>query len=1145
MMRRMIPWLGGGGTFLPFAAGAQASGGMLGLEGAGLRIVQAILIFAGLSVSLVVFWALYARMKRKQVAEGPPDEIDTLTAGAEKRLSTSSMSETYKLGKLPIALVLGPTGGCKTTVITRSGLEPELLAGEVYKGDVVVPTRDINVWFASDMIFLEAGGKVVTDEARWNRLVRRIRPGSFAAALGRGRQAPRLAIVCVSCEEFLKPGSSESVPALANSLRERLTTVSQEMGIRLPVYVLFTKTDRLPYFDDFVRNLTGYEAEEVWGATLDVESTTQDATIGERRAQHVSDLMSRIGQSLALRRLNVLPRETDEDVKTGAYEFPREFGKIHDLAGQFLLELTRPSQLSISPFLRGFYFTGVRAVVVTDPGAGGAAPASALLDQAGPGEPGATQVFTPQMLHAAAAASSSPASGGRKVPQWLFLKQVFKGILLQDQVAMGVTGGGSRVQLARRLALGLATAGLAALMAWIGIAYAWNDSWAQRGVRAMQATQGVMADPDGVAVLDDLNRLDTLREVTVAMGESARQGRRWIHLGLYRGHRVHERLREGYFGGPFRRALWEPARENLLDSLQVWDARADTMRDYTANYDALKAYLVMTAYPDSSSADFLAPLLMQYWTANHLPEPERDSLGTSQFRFYADELPYGNPYGLAADDALAGRTQDFLLDALRAEPFYRRLTADVSEALGSTEYRTDVAWSNHAVEGAYTAEGWTQMMDRLDRLGQVLGSEDWVLGRRVPEARIEALADEIGQRYAADYVDQWRTYLGEGEVAGFRGLGDAASKLQVLTGGQSPLLRLIALAADNAAVGVPAVDSAFQPVFAVTPVGSFERPSVPENQAYVQALGGVWQAMDEAAQAPDDQARNDALGGAGRAVRQAETAVLTIDRELVSSPLTEPARVSVLRLLGAPLRSASRLISVVPSADLNSGGASFCRSFSDLTSAYPFRASGDDADFETLSAMLQPGSGLLWSYLDSNWAGLLERRGSGYAARTGANPRPTSAFVGFFDQAAAISRSFYPGDGASARIDFSLRPQVSAPIERVDIDIDGNRQRFTATDRPNGVFAWEEERARGAGMTITYQDGSAETLAVPDGPWALFRLLALAQPWEDRGQDRYVIRWPIEGRQETLAAQLVLRTPARVLDARYLAGLQCVSQVAR
>jgi len=792
--------------------------------------------------------------------------------------------------------------------------------------------------------------------------------------------------------------------------------------------------------------------------------------------------------------------------------------------------------------LRGFYFTGLRAVIVTDGGGVQAPPVSAIQE---PGAPGATQVFTPAMLRPAGGPQAQTRGTSRRVPQWLFLERVFSRVLLRDRVAMGVTGGGSRVHIARRAALGLATAGLAALMAWTGIAYAWNDAWSDRAMLAIGNSAGVRADLDDLAVLDDLARLDTLREVTAQIGESARRGRRWIHLGLYRGHRIHEEARKAYFAGPFRRAMWEPANRALMDSLRAYDSRPDSLRDYAANYDALKAHLVMTDYPDSSSGDFLGSVLMSYWTAGDLPEPERDSLAAGQFRFYADELPHGNPYSVEADGLLAGRTQEFLLSALRAGPFYQRLTADVSTAVGSTEYRTEVVWSEHVVEGAYTAEGWSQMTDRLARLGQVLGSEDWVLGRRVPPARIEELSGEIQERYTSDYVEQWRTFLAEGQVARFRSLGDAASKLQALTGGQSPLLRLIALTADNTAVGVESVDSAFQAVFAVTPPGSFEQPTVPENEGYVQAMSGVSQAMHEAAQAPNAQARNAALGGAGGAVRTAEGEVLTIDRDLRSSPLTDPARTSILRLLNAPLRSAGRLIDVVPSADLNSGGATFCRSFRDLTTAFPFSSSGADAELDALSAMLQPGSGHLWSYYENDWGGLLERRGSGYAARTGANPRPTTAFVQFFDRAAAIANSFYADANSGARIDFALRPQVSAPIVSVEIDIDGNRQVFTATDRPNGVFAWEEERARVARITVTYEDGSTEVLAGPQGPWALFRLLAQPGPWQDRGQGSYVLRWPIEGRQETLAAQLVLRTPAPVLDVRYLEALECRPTVAR
>ena len=33
---------------------------------------------------------------------------------------------------------------------------------------------------------------------------------------------------------------------------------------------------------------------------------------------------------------------------------------------QFLVDLCRPSQLTVGPFLRGFYFSGVRPIIVTE-----------------------------------------------------------------------------------------------------------------------------------------------------------------------------------------------------------------------------------------------------------------------------------------------------------------------------------------------------------------------------------------------------------------------------------------------------------------------------------------------------------------------------------------------------------------------------------------------------------------------------------------------------------------------------------------------------------------------------------------------------------------------------------------------------------
>ena len=55
-----------------------------------------------------------------------------------------------------------------------------------------------------------------------------------------------------------------------------------------------------------------------------------------------------------------LARETRPQKLPGIYEFPREFRKLRRAMVQFLVDLCRPSQLTVGPFLRGFYFSGVR-----------------------------------------------------------------------------------------------------------------------------------------------------------------------------------------------------------------------------------------------------------------------------------------------------------------------------------------------------------------------------------------------------------------------------------------------------------------------------------------------------------------------------------------------------------------------------------------------------------------------------------------------------------------------------------------------------------------------------------------------------------------------------------------------------------------
>ena len=171
-------------------------------------------------------------------------------------------------------------------------------------------------------------------------------------------------------------GSGEAAIAAARKLApEDWREISEKLGINLPVYVLFTKMDRVPFFLEYVRNLSADDARQVVGASLPLSppgsgrlrgTADRDADPGIRRSD----------RSLCDARPELLAREHESALLPAVYEFPREFRKLRTALVGFLAELCRPSQLTVSPFLRGFYFSGIRPVIVNE-----AAPAPRLSQE--------------------------------------------------------------------------------------------------------------------------------------------------------------------------------------------------------------------------------------------------------------------------------------------------------------------------------------------------------------------------------------------------------------------------------------------------------------------------------------------------------------------------------------------------------------------------------------------------------------------------------------------------------------------------------------------------------------------------------------------------------------------------------------------
>ncbi len=554
-----------------------------GLKNLATPLVITITIILGLLAAGVTGWLV----SRKFTAEAAParttgeggepaeiTDLNELLTEAEARLREAQLEKGAGLAKLPAVLVFGETGSAKTSTVVKCGLNPELLAGQIYEENKILPTPTANFWFAKRAIFVEMAGKLLGDSESWARLISRLRPAKAAELLGTAKEAPRAALVCVDAETLLSP-SPDPLAASTRKIRTQLGEISTQLGIDLPVYVLFTRTDRIPFFTEYFSKLNEKEVTRILGTTLPfVES--RRGVYAEEETARLNGAFEGVFHSLANARIEYLPQEASPEQLSASYEFPREFRKIRTPLVRFLVEMGRPSQLNAGPFLRGLYFSGVRPIVVNE-----VAPPVPQANPAAAGQLGATVIF-------GAKGSAAPAPqrviGTRKVPQWLFLGHLFNDLLLADPVAES-TGAGSRASLPRCVLLGAAA--VLCLGYSIALAVSYGNNRALEN-HVISASQGIAAAPGtagAVASLDSLERLETLRQTLETLGDYQRNGAPWSdRWGLYAGNGYYPDVRKLYFAH-FRRLLLAPTQNGIVDSLR--DLPATPGPGYSPTYDSL------------------------------------------------------------------------------------------------------------------------------------------------------------------------------------------------------------------------------------------------------------------------------------------------------------------------------------------------------------------------------------------------------------------------------------------------------------------------------------------------------------------------------------------------------------------------------
>ncbi len=1157
----MKVYWGAGAAFAGALVLGVLGASLLHLKGAEYFIFIGLLGALGIGVAsaLLYFQSKNDAPKDALVADGGASEVEVLIREANARLAQSNVSRGATIANLPLIFVIGDRVTSKTSTVIHSGLEPELLAGHVYQDNAVAPTRTANVWFARGHALVEAGGAVLGDPANWARLVKRLQPGKLKS-IGKGNQSPRGVLLCFSLESFAQPNAAEAIAAASRYLQARLDDISRLLGISFPVYVLFTRTDRIPFFHDFVRTFSNEEATQVFGATVPMRPR-QAGIYAEEETQRLTATFDNLFYSLCDKRTVFLSRENDPEKLPGAYEFPREFRKLRGAAVQFLVDVCRPSQLRAGPFLRGFYFSGVRPVVVSETES---APLLASRPQQGVESAGATQMFRVGKQAEAMARQSvaQPATGGRKVPQWMFLGHLFNDVILRDTTAMGASGSSVKSSLARRILMASAAALCLLLCILFLVSFLKNRALENEALTAARNIPSAEASASAIPSLDALQRLDTLRRSLQKLTTYEEDGPPLsLRFGLYRGSDMYPEVRRIYYD-KFRQLLFGATQAGLLTFLQRTPANPGPADDYGYAYNTLKGYLLTAPEykraSDKSLQNFLSDLLQTRWSAGRDQEIGKDrlDLAKAQFDFYSRDLANANPYSATGDSAAIDRTRVYLSRFSGVERVYQFLLSEAAKHGAPANFNqkfpgsSDVVISTHPVSYAFTKEGANFMRQEIRKAN--FGGEQWVLGNYAGQSVDKAAMEKgILDLYTKDYINQWRTVLKTSRVNPYANLKDASAKLGKLTGSQAPILALLWWTTQNTSIDFPPVAAAFKAVHQVQPPSDTQQYVVAANQPYNNGLLKLQGTIDQAASMPNgpdpnaEKATRDDAQAARQSTRQI-TAAFPVDPDAHIEGVVED-------LLLRPITYAEGLSRGMGAGDVNAKGAGFCAALSPLTRKFPFSPSAQpEVSLQELDDIFRPKEGRLWTFYDAALKPLLTCTGSECTPNPSAPMALNPAFVRFFNQAAKFSRALYGDSGAEPNFKYSLRPQKSDQVEMFEITVNGEAAHLAGGAAK--AFTWPGGATRNFKLDLKLTGGTPFGVQNRDGLWAVFRFFADADRTVNSGSG-YDFLWNfrqgqggsapvVNGRPLSYEFNLDTGGAPAVFSKSFLAELKCVSTVA-
>ncbi|MDR0695516.1 MAG: hypothetical protein LBF56_01940 [Holosporales bacterium] len=257
----------------------------------------------------------------------------------------TSLGDGYKY-KLPWYTIIGSSGTGKSSLM--NGFTQD----EIYSDEG--EESPCTWWFLKNGVVLDISGNVFlprsgfdADENSWNIILN---------LLSRYRAAKPLNGIILTIDANELYGKQKLAPEELNKraqyMARKLNFAQNYIGMKLPIYIVVTKTDIIPGFQSFCSEIPVRNRDNMlgWSSPYSIETIYSSKMIDEGFATLENELNELM--------MEIFSENTVTSSRDGVFVFPSELLAIKHPLAAYIDAIFKSSSTEEKFYLRGFYFTG-------------------------------------------------------------------------------------------------------------------------------------------------------------------------------------------------------------------------------------------------------------------------------------------------------------------------------------------------------------------------------------------------------------------------------------------------------------------------------------------------------------------------------------------------------------------------------------------------------------------------------------------------------------------------------------------------------------------------------------------------------------------------------------------------------------------